>query len=45
VNIWQVKDVFFGGEHAVSAEGEGAGDSRRDGATASFYIIALSYKF
>ncbi len=34
VNIWQVKDVYFGGVHAVSAKGEGAGDSRRDGSVA-----------
>ncbi|MFQ5651696.1 MAG: gamma-glutamyltransferase family protein [bacterium] len=35
VNVWQVKDVYFGGVHAASALGEGAGDSRRDGAAAT----------
>ncbi len=32
LNIWQVKDVYFGGVHAVAANGEGGGDQRRDGA-------------
>jgi gamma-glutamyltranspeptidase/glutathione hydrolase len=31
VNRWDVKDVYFGGVHAVSATGECAGDSRRSG--------------
>lgn len=35
VNPWQVKDVYFGGVHAASADGQAAGDSRRDGAAAA----------
>ncbi|MCA9731781.1 MAG: gamma-glutamyltransferase [Deferribacteres bacterium] len=34
VNLWQVKDVYFGGVHAVANNGQGAGDNRRDGAVA-----------
>jgi gamma-glutamyltranspeptidase/glutathione hydrolase len=30
-NIWDVKNMYFGGAHVVSASGEGAADSRRDG--------------
>lgn len=32
VNLWQQKDVYFGGVHAVVPGVEGAGDSRRGGA-------------
>lgn len=31
VNPWPVRDIYFGGVHAVSPEGKGAGDSRRGG--------------
>ncbi len=34
VNLWQVKNVYFGGVHAVSNKGKGAGDSRRGGVAA-----------
>ncbi|KAA3619312.1 MAG: gamma-glutamyltransferase [Calditrichaeota bacterium] len=34
VNEWQVRDVYFGGVHAVDCAGQGGGDSRRDGAVA-----------
>ena len=30
-NTWTVRDVYFGGVHAVAPRGEGAGDSRRGG--------------
>ena len=31
LNRWTVQDVYFGGVHAVSPNGEGAGDPRRGG--------------
>ncbi len=31
VNLWPVQDVYFGGVHAVSPQGESAGDPRRGG--------------
>jgi len=31
VNLWQVKDIYFGGVHAVSPDGSGGGDPRRSG--------------
>jgi gamma-glutamyltranspeptidase/glutathione hydrolase len=31
VNVWDVLDVYFGGVHAVSLDGEAAGDPRRGG--------------
>ncbi len=31
INAWSVKDVYFGGVHAVSPQGESAGDPRRGG--------------
>jgi gamma-glutamyltranspeptidase / glutathione hydrolase len=31
VNRWSVRDLFFGGVHAVTAEGRGVGDPRRGG--------------
>ncbi len=31
VNLWPVRDVYFGGVHAVSPWGESAGDPRRGG--------------
>ncbi len=31
VNIWQERDVYFGGVHAVIPGCEGAGDPRRGG--------------
>ena len=31
VNVWDVRDVYFGGVNAVSSEGEAAGDPRRGG--------------
>ncbi len=31
INPWPVPDVYFGGVHAVSPRGEGAGDRRRGG--------------
>jgi len=34
-NCWAVRDVYFGGVHAVTPEGEGAGDSRRGGHAAA----------
>jgi gamma-glutamyltranspeptidase/glutathione hydrolase len=36
LNVWHLKNVYFGGVHAVAATGKGAGDSRRDGAAARF---------
>jgi gamma-glutamyltranspeptidase / glutathione hydrolase len=32
-NVWQVSDLYFGGVHAVSADGDRSGDPRRGGAT------------
>lgn len=32
-NRWSVRDVYFGGAHAVSPQGEAAGDPRRGGAS------------
>jgi gamma-glutamyltranspeptidase/glutathione hydrolase len=34
VNIWEEKEIYFGGVHAVTDEGQGAGDPRRGGAAA-----------
>jgi gamma-glutamyltranspeptidase/glutathione hydrolase len=34
VNRWSVRDVYFGGAHAVSLDGEAAGDPRRGGSAA-----------
>ncbi len=34
INEWDVHDVYFGGVHAVSPSGEGAGDHRRGGVAA-----------
>jgi len=31
VNDWRVRDVYFGGVHAVAPQGEGGGDPRRGG--------------
>jgi len=31
LNRWPVRDVYFGGVHAVAPDGEGAGDPRRGG--------------
>ncbi len=31
LNRWAVRDVYFGGVHAVAPDGEGAGDPRRGG--------------
>ena len=31
VNVWPVADVYFGGVHAASPNGDGAGDPRRGG--------------
>ncbi len=35
VNGWSVRDVYFGGVHALSPDGEGAGDPRRGGHAAT----------
>jgi gamma-glutamyltranspeptidase / glutathione hydrolase len=34
VNEWPVRDIYFGGAHAVSPDGAAAGDPRRGGSTA-----------
>lgn len=34
LNRWAVRDVYFGGVHAVAMSGEGAGDPRRGGCAA-----------
>jgi gamma-glutamyltranspeptidase / glutathione hydrolase len=34
VNVWSVTDLYFGGVHAVSLDGDRAGDHRRGGRTA-----------
>ncbi len=34
LNRWAVRDVYFGGVHAVAPDGEGAGDPRRGGCAA-----------
>ncbi len=34
LNRWVVRDVYFGGVHAVAPDGEGAGDPRRGGCAA-----------
>ncbi|MBL8258430.1 MAG: gamma-glutamyltransferase [Candidatus Competibacteraceae bacterium] len=31
LNRWTVRDLYFGGVHAIAADGDGAGDSRRGG--------------
>ena len=31
VNMWKVRDIYFGGVHTVSPAGEGVGDARRGG--------------
>jgi gamma-glutamyltranspeptidase/glutathione hydrolase len=31
INPWRVRDIYFGGVHAVAPLGEGAGDPRRGG--------------
>ena len=35
INAWSRTDVYFGGVHAVSPDGQGAGDPRRGGAVRS----------
>ncbi len=34
VNVWEGRNLYFGGAHAVSTAGEAAGDARRGGSTA-----------
>jgi gamma-glutamyltranspeptidase/glutathione hydrolase len=36
VNVWTIQNVYFGGVHAVSTQGESAGDPRRGGAAVVF---------
>ena len=36
VNVWQARNVYFGGVHAVMPAGRAAGDPRRGGAAQSF---------
>jgi gamma-glutamyltranspeptidase/glutathione hydrolase len=33
VNVWDVRDLYFGGLHAVSQSGEHYGDPRRGGSS------------
>ncbi len=33
VNVWGVRDLYFGGLHAVSSSGEHYGDPRRGGSS------------
>lgn len=35
VNVWEITDLYFGGVHAVAADGTGVGDPRRGGRTAT----------
>ncbi|HRC73299.1 MAG TPA: gamma-glutamyltransferase [Candidatus Competibacter sp.] len=35
LNRWTVRDLYFGGVHAVAPEGDGAGDPRRGGCAAA----------